>query len=146
MWVAAHVHGWAIQLEPAPSDPIILLPDQVNEAMREAFRETFEREGRLVIQTEGMAAILPRGHSPSPLHEIQGVVTAARAEDNVAGVPFRTITVTVARDDIDNGGSGDMSIETTASRSVWKGEWPQPGDSVRGLVWLQARFERVETA
>jgi hypothetical protein len=131
--------AWATMLERAPTDPIVFKPDQVNDAMREAFREVFEREGQLVIHTSEMSALLSHGQSPSPLHEIQGPVTTVRLGPPLLGLTIWILTVTVARPD-----DGDeLNVEIIVTSEIWQGDDPKVGEPVRGIAWFQATFEEL---
>ena len=136
--VRAHLHGWAVALERAPTEPIVLLPDEVSASMREAFAEHFERYGKVTVETNQMAALLPYDGERTPLHQVQGVIRSVSEEKELLGLSFVTLVATVARKDDDT----PMDIEITVNSGVWQGAWPQPGEAVRGVIWLQAIFSR----
>jgi hypothetical protein len=139
MRVSAHVHGWALKLEPASRRPLTLQAHEVNESVREAMRDAFERDGQITIDTGFMTTIMERGDAsaPSPLHDVQGLVVSVREAAPILGRTLRTLGVAVVMD-------GDdilLDIEITVTDAVWQGEWPKVGDRVRGVVWLQASFD-----
>lgn len=140
MCISAHIHGWALQLKAASSQPLTISLDEVmSDSVRETFRDAFERDGQMTIDTGLMTTILEQGSpaAPSPLHYIQGIVTSVRDAGTLLGRDLRTLGVAVVRD-------GDdilLEIEVSVTNAVWQGCWPEVGDHVSGTVWLQALFD-----
>ena len=133
--IDVRLHGWVARLEPAPTEPIRLHPDKVNDSMRGAFREAFERDGELVLHTDQLVAVIPGSGAPTPLYEFRAPVQAVREGIALPGVEAWTLTIAIFRsDDRDE----TLDIELTLTDAIWQGEPPQVGQPVQGLLWLQA--------
>jgi len=136
------IGGWASWLRRGSTEPHRFTPEQVSPDMREAFRETFEAEGVLVIHTDQLVSLFPAGHRASPLYELRSPVEAVRDGPPVLDMPSWILTVMIAREDptID-AAETDVSIELTVTAESWRETTlPQVGDVVEGVVWLQAEF------
>lgn len=136
------IHGWAVMMEVAPCLPIYLDRGEMNEEMRLQFADSFDEEGRVRIETSEMAAILPHGESVSPFHEIHGVISEIGPELTLGDSTLRRLTITVARP-INGGTESALTVDITLSDKVRKGEWPSVGETVQGIVWLQASLKQV---
>lgn len=136
--VTARMHGWAVRMEPASTEPIILGPDKLSAELREQFRETLERDGKVVFHTETWVSLIPLAGGKSPLHELRSPVKAVREGPRLPGLSTWVLTLTLARS---ADCTVDHDIEVSVTSAVWKGAAPAPGDAVQGLVWIQAAFE-----
>jgi hypothetical protein len=136
--VSARLHAWAVSAERGSTEPHRFRPEDVSDSVREAFRETFERDGILVIHTDRLVALFPRRSVPSPLYEYRSPVKAVRESAPLLGMSVWILTLTVGRSEDDD---SDLDIELSVTSGIWKGPPPQPGDAVQGILWLQASFE-----
>lgn len=133
--IPVRLHAWAISAERASSDPIRYKPEDVSPSMREAFAEAFERDGELVFQTDQMVALLPRVEGTSPLYEFQSPIKAVRDGRPLLDMATWVLTIAIARPD-DSEETVDIELTVTGAR--WDGAPPQPGESIHGILWLQA--------
>ena len=129
------LHGWATKLAPARLDPIVRPAAALSKTGRELYPDRLEADGSLPFDTSELVYLNAARDIPCPLHGVRGIVTGVGPEYEVGDTVLRRLSVTAARS------SGDpervLSLDLTLTRRVWEGDWPQAGQPVEGMAWLQ---------
>ena len=128
--------GIAHAFGPADTSPLEIGPDAPSFSALSEWSEAVGDNGKIAIQTKGMAAIFPREDIAPNAYEVRGPVVRVRKHlDLMLGQPVWLVCVTVARIGEDD---TDVNLDIAVAETVLEGRpLPAVGDDIEALILLQ---------
>ncbi|MEZ5773107.1 MAG: hypothetical protein R3D61_16410, partial [Defluviimonas denitrificans] len=128
--------GIAHAFGPADTSPLEIGPDAPGYAALSEWSGAVGDNGKVTVQTTGMAAILPREDIAPNAYEVRGPVVKVRKHlDPMLGQPVWLVCVTVARIGEDD---TDVNLDIAVAETVLEGRpLPAEGDDIEALILLQ---------
>ena len=128
--------GIAHAFGPADTAPVEIGPDAPSFSALSEWSEAVGDNGKIAIQTKGMAAIFPREDIAPNAYEVRGPVVRVRKNLNeMLGQPVWLVCVTVAR--IGEDGT-EVNLDIAVAQTMLEGRpLPAVGDDIEALILLQ---------
>ena len=128
--------GIAHAFGPADTAPVEIGPDAPSFSALSEWGEAVGANGKIAIQTKGMAAIFPRKDIAPNAYEIRGPIVRVRKNlSEMLGQPVWLVCVTVARIGEND---ADVNLDIAVTETVLEGRpLPAVGDDIEALILLQ---------